>query len=211
MATGLNKTLLDATVDSLLKIENEVTRLTSRTATLFLDKMPKSSDIYDLRISGDQGNQTKILVCLLRTFENLHTVKAKSKIAQIYIANILYSYLNEIGDMHLNIIHTENQLFSKTCIKKSGELIASINQIHPSYKDTSYERVAFHIMDECVNTIRKASNKIHSKQDPEKFREIKSREMVDAIKQQLIEKTWHPTRVREWCMDYEESREIFGF
>lgn len=42
------------------------------------------------------------------------------------------------------------------------------------------------------------------------FIRLETEKAVNSIKYELIMRTWHPSRVKQWCLDEDEKREIFG-
>lgn len=190
--------------------------LSQKTSKMYYDGLPTINRLvnYEMNETDHQTQTLMFLIDCIKMYENNRFSVKDTSLVLIYATYMLYSYIQYITERSsLNVCNDAGHInsFSKMLILKANTFIPIIDRNYEyKYRHTPYVNLAHMITKNTVNLMSSVKDSVRVKYDMDEF----SREMIFLnllkLRQQLIEKTWHPSRVRDWCLDCEDRAEIFG-
>ena len=210
--------LLNKAVEKLLAVSENGKARTSRLATLFVKNLEKPNSMYKPP-SEDKNIQMSTFQHLLCKVDELSEQEDKDTfLTRSYVVSVLFSYV-----MDLVVTYQEESYwlveatFVRTFLKKGDEIDVSLDDALHNYnndadaetikqKSTNVARLLIPMLREIV---KESNLEVMYRLDYDKYREQTARSYLDQIREELVQRAWHPKRLK-WCLDYEEQNEIWG-
>lgn len=208
--------LLNTVVDKLLAVSENGKARTSRLATLFVKNLEKPKAMY--KSSEDKIIQISTIKQLLSKCDDIHKQNGNTDkfLATSYVASVLFSY---IRDLVVKYPEESSWIASKNFLKnfklKGDEIADSLDDAFYKFNNDPEK-----IILKFANVIRlltpmlkeivvESHMEVMYRLDYNSYLEKSTHSFLDKIREELVQRTWHPKRLK-WCLDYEEQKEIWG-
>jgi len=111
--------------------------------------------------------------------------------------------------MNPNAIHLLEKNLDKICWGHISEITSAIHLLEQNpdrivWRKLTCNKGAIHLLEKNQDKIDWISLSKNPSIFVEDFQE-KSKERCDYLREELMEKTWHPRRFRSWCLDTEDE------
>lgn len=171
-------------------------------AVVFKNSLPKYSAFYT--VTDDLHMQGLTLQAVIDMDKILDV-----DLVRFFLYNVFFDYLLQIVVTYpdSNIFSTSDfvntkqllQSFYNLC-KDFTPMLNTLNQTESLLRLICYDTIA--IISDCEGTVKLYYDCEFGKTTTERLTNI--------FKKELVQRTWHPSRIIKWCLDMEDLKDIFG-